>query len=106
MYVILSSRDGQYRTEPDAAMTTIESYDYLFYGRRRARFVIADLNQAAKVRIVDIGPPERASMVPTRLLPQFPSVEAARHALGELVKFGSLDVRLERCAVDIAGEAA
>ncbi|MGO4331120.1 ferredoxin [Cupriavidus sp. 2TAF22] len=106
MYVILSSRDGHYRTELDGSMAPVESYDYLFYGRRRARFVIASLAQPVKVRIVDCGPPERVSLVPSRLLPQYPTLEAARSALNELVSFGTLDVRLERSAVDATGEPA
>lgn len=105
-YLILSSRDGQYRTEPGDGMTPVEGYHYLFYGRRRARFVIASLAQPTKVRIVDCGPPERVSLVPSRLLPQYPTLDAARAALKELVSFGTLDVRLERTALDAAGEPA
>ena len=33
MFVILTSKPGQYRTVPSADIELLEAWDYLFYGR-------------------------------------------------------------------------
>jgi len=94
MYVILSSRSGQYHSRIVDGVAPLEAYDYLFYGKKRASFVIARIEHPVKVPIVDEGPPQCINFVPSKFLPQFASLEAARSALRELVSFGSLDVQL------------
>ena len=42
MYVVLTSKPGEFRTEITKGLTPVESYDYIFYGRKRARFTIAE----------------------------------------------------------------
>jgi hypothetical protein len=44
MYVILTSKPGQFRTEVARGLRPLEAYDYLFYGQTRAHFVIAELS--------------------------------------------------------------
>lgn len=96
MFVILTSRPGQYRTELGPSLRLCESYDYLFCGQNKARFDIAVLLQDAKVRVVDETPPERVNDIPSKFLPKFASLEEARAELRSLVKFGSADAALRR----------
>ena len=53
MFVILTSKPGQFRTEPVPGVEPVETYEYLFYGRPKAIFVIATLAQAVKVPVID-----------------------------------------------------
>jgi len=39
MYVILTSKDGLFRTEIIDGLRPLASYDYLFYGTKKATFV-------------------------------------------------------------------
>lgn len=96
MFTILTSRPGQYRTEPDAGMERVEAYDYLFYGRCRAHFVIARLTGEGRVRVVDETGEAPVNLVPTKFLEKFDTLEAARDALTKLARFGSMDIRLEK----------
>ena len=97
-YVILTDKDGQFRTELCDGLVPVESYDYLFYGKRRARFVIAELQHPVRVVLVEEAPPHVRNLVPSKFLPHFPSLQAARDELQQLVSFGKLDARLQRVA--------
>ena len=97
-YVILGSKPGRYRTEPGEGMEPVERWDYLFYGRRRASFLIARMPVPCKVRVVDEDVPETVNLVPTKFLAQFDSLDAARASLQTLARFGRMDIRLERAA--------
>jgi hypothetical protein len=94
VYVILTSKPGQFRTELADGMRSIETYDYLFCGRRRASFVIAELDADAKVRIVEESAPQVVNHVPSKFLPTFRSLDEARRQLEQLVSFGTMDIRL------------
>ena len=95
-YVILTSKPGQFRTEIVDGLVPVEAYDYLFFGRCKARFVIARLDGERKVRVVDETPPLAVNLVPTKFLEKFDSAEQARHELGQLVREGDPDVLLQR----------
>ena len=95
-YVILTNKDGQFHTELCDGLQPVEAHDYFFCGKRRARFVIAELLRPVKVAIVEDGDPPLRNLVPSKFLPRFESLEAARKALSQLVNFGHLDVRLVR----------
>ncbi len=95
-YVILGSKEGQYRTEPGEGMEAVERWDYLFYGRKRASFVIANLPAEGRVRVIDEAGVETLNLVPTKFLEKFDSIEAARASLEELASFGRMDIRLVR----------
>ncbi len=84
MYVILTSKPGQFRTEANDAVRPVEAYDYLFHGQARAHFVIGELLRESKLRITDERPPEVTAVVPSRLLPKYPSIAAARAQLRQL----------------------
>lgn len=94
MYVILTSKPGQFRTELAPGLQPVEAYDYLFYGKRKARFVIAALERETKVPVIDeVFPPVR-NLVPSKFLERFESVEAARRELAHLTAFGSMQAEL------------
>lgn len=94
MYVILTSKPGQFRTETDDAFEPVETYDYFFCERKRARFVIARLLRDSKVRIVDELTPSQVNHVPSRLLPIFDSIEKARDDLRQLIGRRNVNSRL------------
>jgi hypothetical protein len=96
MFVILTSRPGQYRTELSDGLRLCESYDYVFCGQVKAHFDIAVLLRDLKVRVVDEAPPERVNNIPSKFLPKFASLEAARAELESLAGVTGLDVALRR----------
>ena len=94
MYVILTSKPGQFRTELAAGMQAIEAYDYLFCGRKRAHFVIAELGRDVRIRIVEEDGRPVVNEVPSKFLPRFATLEAARAELRQLAGNGALDAAL------------
>ncbi|WP_149540198.1 ferredoxin [Siccirubricoccus phaeus] len=94
MYVILTSKPGQFRTEAVAGIVPLEAYDYLFGSTPKARFVIAELREAVKVRVIDEGEPPVVNLVPAKFLPRYATLEAARAELQHLAAFGSLRAAL------------
>ncbi|MGZ5698317.1 MAG: 2Fe-2S iron-sulfur cluster-binding protein, partial [Usitatibacter sp.] len=96
MYVIVTSKPGLYRSEAGAGFSACELYDYVFCGRLRARFLIAQLQGPARVRIVEDKEGGAVNDVPAKFLPTFKTIEAARADLEALTRFGDLDARLER----------
>lgn len=97
MYVILTSKPGQFRTEIGDALQPVEAYDYLFCGRKRAHFVIANLTRDVKITIVDESFPPVVNHVSSKFLAKFETVEAARHELNSLTHFGGMDIALVKC---------
>ncbi|WP_198971375.1 ferredoxin [Xylophilus sp. ASV27] len=99
MYLVITSKPGQFRTETGAGLEPVESYDYLFCGRTKARFVIAELTgdlAATRVRVVDESGEPSVNLVPAKFLERFESVAQARGALRHLTSFGSIDTALVR----------
>jgi hypothetical protein len=96
MFVILSSKTGLYHTDLSDDLCPCETYDYLFCGQKKARFVIAELLREGKVRVTDETPPVVTTEVPSKFLPRFDTIEAARLQLQDLVRFGSMDTVLEK----------
>ena len=48
MFVILTSKPGQYRTVPSADIELLEAWNYQFYGRVLAQFVLGRLLRETK----------------------------------------------------------
>lgn len=96
MYVILTSKPGQFRTEPGEGLEPVEAWEYLFAGRPRARFVLAALTRETRVRVVDEAPPPAISQVPTKFLPRFATLEEARRELAHLTRFGGAETALRQ----------
>jgi len=97
-YVILTSKDGIFRTEADASLRPVEAWDYLFHGTRRAHFVVAELLAETRVRIVDDQLPPNVNLVPSKLLEHFDTLDDARRELTTLTRFGRMDTELRRVA--------
>jgi hypothetical protein len=94
MFVILTSRPGQCRTELGDGLEICEAYDYHFYGQQKAQFVIAELLSDVIVRVIDETPPERVDEIPSRFLPKFSAIGDARAELQSLINFGGIDAML------------
>jgi hypothetical protein len=62
----------------------VEAYDYLFCGRKRAQFVIAEINGDVKVRIVEESGAPVVNLVPSKFLPRFATVQKARDEITQL----------------------
>lgn len=95
MYVILTSKPGNYRTEMVPGLEPVAAYDYVFFGHRKARFVIARLDQDVKLRVVEDVPGGTVNLVTSKFLEKFDSVERAMGELAHLTTFGRMDTRLE-----------
>lgn len=103
MFVILTSKPGQFRTEAVAGVQPLETWEYLFYGRPKAIFVIAELvetQKTVKVRVIDETGDADAdpvvNHVPTKFLERFDTLDAAHAALRQLAHFGSMDLSLRK----------
>lgn len=98
MYVILTSKPGQFRTEIVDGLRPLQAYDYLFYGQKKAHFVIAELvDEAIKVKVIDEGwSPPIVNDVPSKFLEKFETPERALHELEHLTTFGSMDTSLRK----------
>jgi len=94
MYVILTSKPGQYRTEITEGLQPVEAYDYMFYGRCKARFVIAQMDREGKFVVVDETPPEVINHIPSKFLQKYQTVEQARQQLRDLARPGDADIKL------------
>ena len=95
-FVILTDKDGVFRTEADASLRPIEAYDYFFYGQHRARFTLAEVLQETKVRIIEADPASPVNLVPSKLLEHFDTVEDARRELTSLTSYGRMDTQLRK----------
>lgn len=98
MFVILGSKPGQYRTEPGPGdgLEPVEAWHYLFAGRLRARFVVARLLNETRITITEDTPPYPVNRVPTKFLPRFATLQAARDELAQLVRHGGADSTLQQ----------
>lgn len=94
MFVILTSKPGQYDTRPNADIELLEAWDYRFYGRLRARFVIGRLLRETKVQVIEQDSCGTVNRVPSKFLERFDTLEQARRELRQLCNFGSLDAQL------------
>ena len=98
MFLILTSKDGQFHSETVDGLVARETYDYVFYGQRKARFVIAEMQRDVRVRIVEATDQPLVNEVPTKFFPKFETLEQARAELRHLTGFGTMQTVLERVA--------
>ena len=94
MFAIVTHKPGEYHTELGENMRIVESYDYVFCGRTKAQFVIAEVGGGAKVRIVEESGARAVNVVPAKFLPSFDDIASARQELEQLAHFGTLDAKL------------
>ncbi len=95
-YVILTSKPGVFRTELVEGLRPIETYDYVFCGRKRAEFTIAKLSGDVRLRVIDEADPPLLNLVPSKFLEKFETVERAHAELRHLTAFGGMDAVLTR----------
>jgi hypothetical protein len=99
MYVILTSKPGQFRTEAVRGLRPLEAYDYVFYGQTKAHFVIAELlEDSTKIRVIE----DHTSIVndvPSKFLEKFETTEQALKELRHLTSFGHMDTKLRKAAL-------
>ncbi len=93
-YVILTSKPGQFRTEPGDGLLPIEAWDYHCDGRVRARFLLAELPAPTRVRVIDESGSDTVNSVPSKFLESFDDIEAARRELRNLCSYGSTRAEL------------
>ena len=99
MYVILTSKPGQFRTEMARGLRPLEAYDYLFYGQTKAHFVIAELlEDSTKVRVIE-DDTSIVNDVPSKFLEKFETTEQALKELRHLTSFGHMDTKLRKAAL-------
>ena len=99
MFMILTSKPGQFRTEINTDLRPLDADDYLFYGTKKAEFVIAELlTTQTKIRVVEEGS-SIVNDVPSKFFPKFDTPEKAFEELKHLTTFGHMDTALRRCIV-------
>ena len=96
MFVVLTTKPGEFRTEIANGLQAVESYDYVFYGRKRANFTIAELSDEIRIRIVEDEPPQIVNDIPSKLFEKFETIEEARSELHTLTHYGSMDIKLRK----------
>jgi hypothetical protein len=97
MYVILTSKPGLFRTEIVDGLRPLAAYDYLFYGVKKATFVIAELLKETKVKVVDEAwSPPIVNEVPSKFLEKFETPGHAYSELEHLITFGHMDTKLRK----------
>jgi len=102
MYVILTSKPGQFRTEIGHGLRPLDAYDYIFYGAKMAHFVIAELvAESTKIRVIEDGS-GIVNDVPSKFLEKFDSSEDAFRELEHLTTFGHMETSLRKTAVSAA----
>jgi hypothetical protein len=102
MYVILTSKPGQFRTEVTDGLKPLDAYDYLFYGQKKAHFVIAELvREDTRIRVVE-EVSEIVNNVPCKFLEKFDSRERAFAELEHLTTFGHMETSLRKTATGTA----
>ena len=97
-YVILTSKDGIFRTEGNDQLRPVETWDYIFYGQRRARFVVAELLGETRVRVIDEQTPPNINLVRSKFLEHFDTLEDVRRELTSLTSYGTMDTSLRQVA--------
>lgn len=95
MFVILTSKPGQYTTYTNPDIELLEVWDYLFYGRKQAQFFVGRLLRETRVRVVEADDSAIVNWVPSKFLERFDTLEQAHRELQSLCHFGNLDAKLE-----------
>ena len=78
MYIILTSKLGEYDARPGQGISPVEAYEYFFYGKKKADFTIAEVDgDQGRVSIVEAGEGGTTNSVPLKFFERFDTVEAA-----------------------------
>jgi ferredoxin len=98
MYVILTTKPGVFTTKLSDGLTSIEVYDYVLFGKKKAQFTIARIEGEPRITIVEDEPPHVTNHIPSKFLQKYQSVDTALQEIRHLAKFASMDARLEKVA--------
>lgn len=95
MYVLITSKPGEYDAIPGDGVTPVKRFDYFFYDKRRASYVIAEVKSpSARVDIRELGEQGTCNSVPIKFFESFESVEDAENELAGLAQVGDKHVSL------------
>ncbi|MFM0038305.1 hypothetical protein PQQ53_04990 [Paraburkholderia strydomiana] len=94
MYIILTSKPGQYRSEVTDGLQPLQSYVYRYDSRHVATFTIAELQRETRVRIFDEATPANVNFVPTKFFDHFDTLEAAFQSLSHLAGASHADAEI------------
>lgn len=100
-FLILTSRPGVYRTESGPHCHPVAAFQYLWLGKLRAQFVIARLDEPTRLRVIDEGVPPTVNSVPSKFMPHYESLDAARQELVKLVAGAGEDAYLVDMPLDM-----
>lgn len=96
MYIIITSKPGEYTAKAENGLTTIKTFDYCFYGKRKAEFHIVKVDsETARVRIVEEGDKGLTNSIPYKFFESFEAIEDAKKELACLARFGDMEVSLK-----------
>lgn len=96
MYIITTSKVGEYTTEVGDGLTLVKQYDYFFYGKKRAEFHIVKVeSQTARVDITETGENAVKNTIPIKFFESFDNVLDATRELQHLAGSKSMDVALK-----------
>jgi hypothetical protein len=105
MYVILTSKPGQFRTEAVDGLRPLEAYDYRFYGHTKAHFVIAELvEESTRIRVIE-DDTAIVNDVPSKFLEKFETTAQALKELEHLTTFGHMQTELCRMPLSTSKNA-
>ena len=98
MYVVLTTKPGEFRTEMSPGVQAVETYDYIFYGRKRASFTIAKLADDQQAGSASSRTSRRRSKTTCRASCSRSSTRSRTraHELKTLTSYGSMDIQLKR----------
>ena len=90
-------------TDPAQAAPELIVLSALVHGKGQAGLAIgksavamaAGLDAATRITLTEDEPPHMVNSVPSKFLPRFDSVQAARDELAQLTRFAGVDTRLE-----------
>lgn len=95
MYVLITSKPGEYDAIPGDGVTPVKRFDYFFYDRKRASYVIAEVqSSSARVGIRELDEQGTCNSVPIKFFESFESVEDAEKELASLAQVGDGNVSL------------
>lgn len=106
MFVILTRKPGQFSTEPGPGIEPVEAHELRVGDRLRACFVIARLDRETRVQVIDDDPSLPVNSIPSKFLPRFASLQAARDELAQLTRFDHGHTRLEPAPLPSPGRTA
>jgi hypothetical protein len=96
MFVLITSKMGEYQAEPESGLTPVKHYDYYFYNKKKAEICIARVDSdSARVRITEVGDRGARNSIPIKFFESFDSLQHAEKELQHLASSTTLDVALK-----------